>query len=348
MMFTQKRFSVFWSLILLIGLSCTKDDPQPDMPQKTDSGVIVLNEGPFGTPNASLSLYDPVSKLVTNEVYKSANGEVLGEILQSAYLLDGELYAILNVSGKLEVIDTFDFSSKQQITDLTNARYMAVTDTKTAYITTIFGSSVYKVSLSNGIILDTLSVPAWTEDILYQNNEIILTDRSGSSLLLIDPGTDLVTDTISVGRGPSDMLLDKQGQLWVYCAGDAWSMPPVAASIYRVDLTTRSAQRIHQFDDIENNGNRAQLAINGTKDTIYLTRKDIFRFATDNPRALDNFFSREGSTFYGLGVDPLSSQVYVGDGVDFVQNGLVYRISPQKQLIDSFAVGVLPNGFLFK
>ncbi|MEZ5071810.1 MAG: hypothetical protein R2751_12845 [Bacteroidales bacterium] len=51
--------------------------------------------------------------------------------------------------------------------------------------------------------------------------------------------------------------------------------------------------------------------------------------------------------FYGLGIDPLSSDVYVADALDFVQRGLVLRYSSSGTILDSLRVGVVPSGFSF-
>ena len=341
----------FLFLVIAIGTqlqSCTQDVDPIENPKLNRGKVFVLNEGPFGMPNASISAYDPLLKQVSQEVYKNQNGSVLGEILQSAYIVDDKLMAVLNVSGRLQVMDTATLMASYQIDGLTNARYMAIVDRHTGYISSIFGSAIYKVSLDNGgSILDTIVAPTWTEDIKFINGEIIVTDRSGSALIILDPVTDQFIDTIRIGRGPNSMMRDKNGSLWVYCSGDAFSTPAIPGSIYKVDLSTRSAEEIMVFDDISLNGTVDQLRMNGTRDTIYLTMADVVRFSINNPTDIEPFFSKPGGIIYGLGVDPVRNEVYIGDGVDFVQKGQVYRVDAQKNIIDSFRVGVLPNGFLF-
>ena len=52
--------------------------------------------------------------------------------------------------------------------------------------------------------------------------------------------------------------------------------------------------------------------------------------------------------FYSLGIDPLSSEIYVGDAIDHRQNGMVRRYAPSGKLIDEFRVGISPGNFAFK
>ena len=112
-------------------------------------------------------------------------------------------------------------------------------------------------------------------------------------------------------------------------------------------IATRMSEEIMVFDDF-NNGTVDRMELNAAKDTIYITKTEVVRFSIDNPTVVETFFEKAGSAIYGLGVDPVNGDVYIGDGIDFAQKGLVYRVDSRKNEIDSFRVGVLPNGFLFK
>ena len=51
--------------------------------------------------------------------------------------------------------------------------------------------------------------------------------------------------------------------------------------------------------------------------------------------------------WYGLAVDPHTSEVYVADAIDYVQPGFIYRYSAEGERIDKFQVGVIPGAFCF-
>ena len=52
-------------------------------------------------------------------------------------------------------------------------------------------------------------------------------------------------------------------------------------------------------------------------------------------------------SFYGLGVDPVSGEILTGEAPDFSSEGTFYRYAPTGDLIESYSVGIAPNGFAF-
>ncbi len=52
--------------------------------------------------------------------------------------------------------------------------------------------------------------------------------------------------------------------------------------------------------------------------------------------------------YYGLTVNPDNGEVYIADAIDYQQQGMMYRYSPQGKLIDEFYVGIIPGAFCWK
>ena len=94
------------------------------------------------------------------------------------------------------------------------------------------------------------------------------------------------------------------------------------------------------------------LKINGTGDTLYYINGDVYSYAVNasaGPKLLIESLYEGNmlSGFYGLEVDPQSSEIYVADAVDFVQRGMVYRYTTEGIAVDTFRVGIAPGGFCF-
>ena len=50
---------------------------------------------------------------------------------------------------------------------------------------------------------------------------------------------------------------------------------------------------------------------------------------TDERLPQKPFLKYTGTLYYGLAIDPKTSEVYVADAIDYVQYGVVYRLSPK-------------------
>jgi len=58
-------------------------------------------------------------------------------------------------------------------------------------------------------------------------------------------------------------------------------------------------------------------------------------------------FTATGTGIYSMNVDPVNSDVYVSDALDFVQQSRIYRYDKDGQLIHSFTAGVISCNFTF-
>jgi hypothetical protein len=147
-------------------------------------------------------------------------------------------------------------------------------------------------------------------------------------------------------------VIDKNDKLWVLTDGGSEGNPygHEKPGLIKIDAPTLSIEKTYRFNLEES---PSELTINGTGDTLYFINKDVYRLAVDSENSPELFLESpyEGSYsggYYGLGVDPATSEIYVADAIDFVQRGVVYRHSPDGTAVDTFKVGINPGDFCFK
>ena len=107
----------FIKLILALGLtlalySCdnsSKDDTTP-----VSNGTYILNNGNWDSNDSNIGIYNPSTKTFTSNMFKTANGQNLGDLGQDIIGLGGEIYIAVNGSQVIFVTGT-DLRKKQEI-----------------------------------------------------------------------------------------------------------------------------------------------------------------------------------------------------------------------------------------
>ncbi|TVQ19416.1 MAG: YncE family protein, partial [Bacteroidetes bacterium] len=173
-----------------------------------------------------------------------------------------------------------------------------------------------------------------------------------NNILVIDTETDQWVETLEVLIQPQSMVLDAQQNLWVLSDGGYQGNPfgQEQPGLLRINTTTLEVDTIHRFNIDDS---PSSLGINKTKDTLWFINRHVYRYAIESgnepERIIESPYPSHTSGGYrSLGIDPVSSEIYVGDAIDLVQPGLVYRFSPKANPIDTFRVGIIPGGFAFK
>ncbi|RMG83320.1 MAG: YncE family protein, partial [Bacteroidetes bacterium] len=331
---------------LALWAGCQKTETPPETPVEfaAGTGVFISNEGGFTHGNASVSFYRRDSATIQNHLFENKNGRPLGDVLQSMTLAGGHLFLVVNNSGKIEVVEPETFASVATISGLTSPRYLRPVSDQKAYVTDLAAPYLSIIDLQNFAVIGQIPLPAQTEELVTTGGETWVTHRLSNFLYVIDNQSDMVVDSVEVAEDPNTLRVDKDGNIWVLCNGRQAAGKP--GGIFKIEPATRSVLRAFWFNDFET-GIWPRLRMNGAGDVVYFIKKDVYRMpvtATEWPAA--PFIVAGERTFYGLGIDPATEEVYVADALDYQQKGLVYRFSGGIA-VDSFRVGVIPNGFLF-
>ena len=78
-----------------------------------DGSAYVINEGTWGSNNASLSRVDLATGAISNGVFAAANGRGLGDVAQDVVLYGGKAYVAVSFSNTIEVVNPADNKAEQ-------------------------------------------------------------------------------------------------------------------------------------------------------------------------------------------------------------------------------------------
>lgn len=320
---------------------------------RQNDGVFVLCEGFYGADNSSLYHYNHKSKEVTTDVLNGV--KVGGE--GSLYMYNDLLFVVVCDSGIVFALDHTTGEVKGMIDNLTSPRFVAIDGTGTkGYISQMYTNKLItfdprtlertgSITLEGvagseqmAVVGDKLFIASWIED--YK-------------ITVLDTDTDEQIKRLGVGVQPYSMVLDKNNTLWIVCdGGNEYSQLPEgvtmeAPSLWKLNTKTLAAQKVHEF--AQGSYFRSRLTIDGKGENIYFISDErcwVIDVATGK-LPTESFISIEGCGLLGIGVDPVSGEIYVADTKNDYSNGEVFRYSPEGELIDTFEVGILPSSFAF-
>lgn len=339
--------SLFILAILFLILSCRKEEVGPQCPTceeevvATTSDVLVGCEGNFGWGNASITKYEPTSGIVTQQVFQNVNSFSLGDVLQSFCSWQNKLYIVMNNSGKIEVIDTASYSYQGTITGLNSPRYMAASGTM-GYVSDLYSNGISIIDLNSSQVVDTITVGRWSEHLLLSGTDLYIGCPDTTWVLKYDLSSSIYTDTIIVGKSPSGIQQSNDGHIWILTSGGYNQDIP---NLVEYDGST--IVRILPFNTIADNP--SQLRYNKKANKLYYLNGGVYSFDPLNSTLpSSSIISPNSAVFYGLGIDPNNSDIYVTDAVDYVQQGRVLRFDSTYNAIDTFNTGIIPQAIWFK
>jgi hypothetical protein len=343
---------------MLIAASCERTPVEPGQ-EGLDfgRGVFIVNEGQFLSNNASISYFNPETDSLYNQIFYRANGVPLGDVANSMLIAGNNAYIVVNNSGKVYRVGSDDMIYRGKITGLTSPRYMVIGDagsgSPTAWVSDLYSGYVMVLDPVEGTRLDSIRISGSgerfsSEQMVLHNGSLYVACWSyGREVLVIDTSAGLITDSIPVGLQPNSMAVDRDGYLWVLSDGGYpfSPIPQEKASLTRVNMETRVAETMKVWDDILLSPSDLCTGKNG--DSLYFLSDGIYRVSLGMEGFSSPLIPARGRQFYSLGIDPSDGTVYVGDAVDYQQDGWVYRYRPDGTAIDSFRVGVNPGYFCF-
>lgn len=341
--FTMKHFLILSPLILIL-FSCKPEPPTPPAtPSLTNDGVFILNEGNFQAGNASLDFYDLETDTIFQGVFELVNGRKLGDVLQSMTVVADKAYLVVNNSQKIEVVNFESLESAGTISGLTSPRHMLAINDSIAYVSDLYAGGVHYLNLNTQSVLNLVAVPGWTEELVRKGDQVILANYDYAYLSKIDLETNIGSSLTQVPPRGQHLLIDANGDLWLATGASLTDNAPG----HLVHIDGETFEIISDFE-FPAGQSPSRLTYNGTRDSLFWLNQGVFSMPITANELPASPLIEEDGTFYGLGVDPVTSELFVADAIDYVQRGVILRYSAGGTLIKEFRSGVIPGSFYFK
>ena len=293
-------------------------------------GLYILCEGNMGSNKARLDYMNLETGTYYSNWYGAQNPKQLkelGDVGNDIQQYGNRLYAVINCSHKVEVMDLQSRHIGQ--VEIPNCRYMAFKGDK-MYVSAYVGSvanpellgAVYEVDTATLEITNEVKVGHQPDELCVVGNELFVCNSGGyitnqydSTISVIDIASFTEIQKIAVGLNPTRIRTDNQNHLWVCCQGNYANSKPM---VFVMDGTT-VLKRIHvPCSNISIQGSTAYM--------IDHEQKTLRAFSTIDFAELEvpiDISSYEHP--YGLLAMP--EALYITDAKNYVSSGVLYCYS---------------------
>jgi YVTN family beta-propeller protein len=335
------------------------DDNDPINPPVKDDAVYIINEGPFGASGTgTIDFYSPDADSSSNDIFGYVNVFPLGNVVQSMTIFGEKGYICVNNSQKMVVVNMADFVDFGTTNGLMGPRFFLGVNSTKGYVSDWFSDKVKVIDLTTLAVIDSIPTGAGPEQMILENGKVFVTNVGGwgndSTVTVIDANTNAVITTIEVGLNPNSIKKDADGKLWVLCGGtvgpdfQGGTADDRAGSLVRINPATMAVDKSLPMASADH---PVKLAVNGDGSYLYYLKGTdgyngkVYKMKnTDVALPAAPIVNKE---FYGLGINPVSGDIYGGFAPDFTQNGTMYRFNNLGLPLSTKTTGIAPNGFAF-
>jgi YVTN family beta-propeller protein len=346
------RFLVLAHLVLLPGCVKNPTSVQPVIPIPSAKGVYIVNEGVFQRSNSTLSYYDLSSFQIYNDVFEAVNHRQLGDVGTGMIIRGSRGYIVVNNSDKIEILDLATNISVGTIAtgSGTSPKRLAFVNDSLALVTNLYANSVGIIDIPHQRVAGTIAVGSNPDGITLAEGKAFVANSGfgfGNTVSVLDltSATPSVIATITVGVNPGGIHPGASGRIYVVCAGSYgdYSDPndDTPCQLYLIDPIS-----LKVADSVFIGGHAFDMAISDVDGTGYVPTADsVVRVDTRADRRIGLFLA---GSYYSVGVEEVSGDVYLADPRNYTTPGTIYVYSSTGQLRTSFDAGVVPGWFAFK
>lgn len=359
----MKKIVLFVSILLVVH-SCRDDEhivvsefeviPEAVNPNSEIKGMYLLNEGNMGSNKCTLDFLDFTNSVYIRNFYPERNPTVvkeLGDVGNDIQIYGNRLYAVINCSHKVEVMNAQTGVRIGQI-DIPNCRSIRFYRGY-AYITSYVAGvqidpdaplgAVFKVDTTDLRVVDKVTVGYQPDELEVQGQYLYVANSGGYRIPYYDNTVSVIelerfkqVEIIPVGLNLHRIKADKNGRLWVSSRGNYNDLQspygPVPSQLFVLEKEVGYTRMI-VTDTL--NVPCSNMAFYG--DSLYLysheldheTNESTLSYAIINintKKVVSRHFITDGTENeikmpYGINIHPETGDLYVTDAKNYVSTG---------------------------
>ena len=238
----------------------------PIDPDARPAGMYLLNEANMGSNKSSIDYVDFRNAYYVRNIYAERNPEVvkeLGDVGNDIQIYGNKLYAVINCSHKVEVMDVRTCKRIGQV-DIPNCRYIRFAKGK-AYVSAYVGpvaidpnaqlGAVYEVDTASLAVTRKVTVGYQPDELEVLGEYLYVANSGGYRAPDYDSTVSVVEiygmkqiQKIPVGINLHRIRKDRYGKLWVTSRGDYNTIP---SRLYVLDRKDKNSKEMVVKDTLD-------------------------------------------------------------------------------------------------
>ena len=352
-------------------------------------GMYLLNEGNMGSNKATIDYLDFCNGCYIRNIYGERNPNVvkeLGDVGNDIQIYGNRLYAVINCSHKVEVMDARTCRRIGQV-DIPNCRYICFHEGK-AYVSSYVGpvsidpnaqlGAVFEVDTATLQITRKVTVGYQPEELVVHDEHIYVVNSGGyrapdydSTMSVISLKDFRQVQKIPVCLNPHRLRKDQYNHLWITSRGDYKDVQPQLICFSPETNSQLSIANAPAASEMVIVGDRMyyygshwnEQTMSNTITYGVLNIKDSLPLA-GSPMTLASWGAfREGVGVgsslitdgteknikipYGIQVNPYNGDIYVTDAKNYVSSGQLHCYSREGKRKWSVRTGDIPAHMCF-
>lgn len=338
-------------------------------------GMYILNEGNMGSNKSTIDYVDFVNATFIRNIYSERNPEVikeLGDVGNDIAIYGSKLYAVINCSHKVEVMDARTCKRLGQI-DIPNCRFIDFAGGK-AYVSSYVGpvsidpdaqqGAVFEVDTASLKITRQVTVGYQPEELLATDDYIYVANSGGyrkpnydNTLSVINRTTMKQVRKLKLGLNLQCVEQDRQGRLWVSARGDLDN--PTGERAPGLYVLTPLSPDLDEVDIDILDYACSVMQICG--DSLFYIHSSSLPDASNfifgiidvntQKQVTDCFVEASSAETYkmpyGLLVNPYNRQLFVTDAKNYVSSGVLHCYDPAGKELWQVRTGDIPSRMVF-